>query len=232
MSMESGSHGSDFANGLGVLIIAQFLSAYMGAYHEDTYATFGSNWKESVFYTHAMCMPFFLPLSSILQDQYVRLARTPPLATEEIFRLSNYLGSPSVTNKSIALLQAAIEGVPRGIFFLTINIFTQIVCISGVNLLCAKSSAVTVTIVLNIRKLVSFIFSTILFGHQLGGMMVFGSVLVFGSGALYGWETSKPTGNPCWSSLLTFLILCKGWRLPQQREVQSETNGHLQKERE
>jgi UDP-xylose/UDP-N-acetylglucosamine transporter B4 len=54
-----------------------------------------------------------------------------------------------------------------------------------------------VTIVLNIRKLVSFILSTWIFGHHLSPMMMLGSALVFGSGALYGWETS--------------------WRLPNER---------------
>lgn len=67
---------------------------------------------------------------------------------------------------------------------------TQLLCITGVNLLSAQASAVTVTIVLNVRKLVSFVASTIMFGHSLSGMMCLGAGLVFGAGALYGWETS------------------------------------------
>jgi len=70
------------------------------------------------------------------------------------------------------------------------NAITQLACISGVNLLSANTSAVTVTIVLNIRKLVSFMFSIWLFGNQMGNQMILGAVLVFGSGALYGWETT------------------------------------------
>lgn len=191
MSMGGGSFGSEFTNGIGILVVAQFLSAYMGAYHEDTYAIYGSHWKESLFYSHFLCLPLFIPLSSTLRDQYAALKSTPPLPVEDMLHTSHYLlpVSPSVRTKR--LLQATIEGLPRGGVFLFINILTQLVCISGVNLLCGKSSAVTVTIVLNIRKLVSFIFSTILFGHHLSGMMIFGSILVFGSGALYGWETSK-----------------------------------------
>lgn len=181
MSMGGGSFGSEFANGLGILIVAQFLSAYMGAYHEDTYAIYGSNWKESLFYSHFLCLPLFLPMSTILQQQYSRLARTAPLSTDSMLP----------TLQSMPFSQAVAGSLPRGLLYLTINILTQLICISGVNLLCAKSSAVTVTIVLNIRKLVSFIFSTILFGHHLSSLMIFGSVLVFGSGALYGWETSK-----------------------------------------
>lgn len=62
------------------------------------------------------------------------------------------------------------------------------------------------TIVLNIRKLVSFILSTLIFGHTLNPLMIFGSTLVFGSGALYGWETS--------------------WRIPQQKaRAQARVDG-------
>jgi drug/metabolite transporter (DMT)-like permease len=70
------------------------------------------------------------------------------------------------------------------------NSITQLICITGVNLLGACSSAVTVTIVLNIRKLISFIFSIWLFGNKLSGLMIVGATLVFGAGALYGWETT------------------------------------------
>lgn len=181
MSMEADSTGSEFVHGLGILIIAQFLSAYMGAYHEDTYAIYGANWKESLFYSHFLCLPLFLPMSTTLRDQYSRLAQTAPLSIESV--------TPVL--QSVPFSREVVDSIPQGLLFLTINILTQLLCISGVNLLCAKSSAVTVTIVLNIRKLVSFIFSTILFGHQLSTLMIFGSALVFGSGALYGWETSE-----------------------------------------
>lgn len=74
--------------------------------------------------------------------------------------------------------------------YLTANAVTQLLCITGVNILAANSSAVTVTIVLNVRKLVSFLLSVWLFGNKMNGMMQLGAGLVFGSGALYGWETS------------------------------------------
>lgn len=199
MSVESDSSASDFTTGLAILLLAQFMSAYMGAYTEDTYSTYGASWTENLFYSHLLSLPLFLPLAGTLQQQYQKLANTPPVDWRQYgTRIDSPLVSALAENKLLASLFTSVEDMPQGVFFLLTNAVTQLACISGVNLLSAKSSAVTVTIVLNIRKLVSFIFSTLLFGHDLGTLMVIGSTLVFGSGALYGWETS--------------------WRLPRDRK--------------
>ena len=210
MSVESSASISEFATGLGILLVAQLLSAYMGAFVEDTYAQYGANWTENLFYSHFFSLPLFLPLFSTLQQQYARLASTSPLDLQQLslFPKQNGIGSYGPATETI---RGLLEGLPSGILFLLTNAVTQLACISGVNLLSAKSSAVTVTIVLNIRKLVSFIFSTILFGHHLSAKMILGAALVFGSGALYGWETS--------------------WRLPQQRKQKAMANGSTEKKK-
>lgn len=168
--METSS--GDLGSGLLILLAAQILSAYMGVYVQDTYATHGSHWRENLFYSHFLSLPLFLPLTPTLIRQYSALFSTPPLALPD----------------SLPVLKSA--NLPQGIAFLLLNSATQIACITGVNLLSAQASAVTVTIVLNVRKLVSFVASTVLFGHSLSGMMMLGAALVFGAGALYGWETS------------------------------------------
>jgi solute carrier family 35 (UDP-xylose/UDP-N-acetylglucosamine transporter), member B4 len=193
--------------GLSILIGAQFLSAYMGAYVEDVFAAHGASWTENLFYSHFLSLPLFLPISKTLQQQYKMLAATPSFDVDGLIRQRAPfgLGHPAILDA----LRPLLEGFPQGLLFLLINALTQLACISGVNLLSSKSSAVTVTIVLNIRKLVSFIFSTILFGHHLSGKMILGSTLVFGSGALYGWETS--------------------WRLPKERKRKqmNQANGSV-----
>ena len=209
MSMSSESAGTDFKDGLIILLFAQFLSAFMGAFVESTYERYGASWTENLFYTHFLSTPMFLPVASSLQDQYSKLAATPPLQSQNLIASVHGVLPKDAAIYFLRTFGPVIDYVPQGIVFLLVNTITQLACISGVNLLSAKASAVTVTIVLNIRKLVSFIFSTILFGHELSGKMIFGSVLVFGSGALYGWETS--------------------WRLPQQRKQKAEGNGSLKK---
>lgn len=215
MAMESSTTTSEFTTGLLILLVAQLLSAYMGAYVEDTYAKYGASWTENLFYSHLFSLPMFLPLSSSLRMQYTKLSGTSPLETRQkgllLAREKVALGVlPEWLLESVL---GYIDRTPQGILFLFTNALTQLACISGVNLLSAKSSAVTVTIVLNIRKLVSFILSTILFGHQLSGKMILGSTLVFGSGTLYGWETS--------------------WRLPRERQKRAEStvraNGAVKK---
>jgi UDP-xylose/UDP-N-acetylglucosamine transporter B4 len=80
---------------------------------------------------------------------------------------------------------------PSKVFFLLVNALTQYICIRGVYLLAAKSSSLTVTIVLNIRKLVSLLFSIYLFGNSLATGVLLGAGFVFLGGALYGVEGAR-----------------------------------------
>jgi UDP-xylose/UDP-N-acetylglucosamine transporter B4 len=196
MKVESSASSTEFTTGLLILLVAQTLSAYMGAYVEDTYTAYGASWTENLFYSHFLALPLFLPLWETLSGQWDRLANTAAL---DLRAYKPHAGATGLTASDTIMAQVltGAESLPQGVVFLFLNACAQLACISGVNLLSAKSSAVTVTIVLNIRKLVSFILSTWIFGHHLSPMMMLGSALVFGSGALYGWETS--------------------WRLPNER---------------
>jgi UDP-xylose/UDP-N-acetylglucosamine transporter B4 len=194
MSVGSEASTSDFTTGLAILLLAQFLAAYQGAYTEDLYSQHKAEWTENLFYSHLLSLPLFLPFAGTLQHQYTRLAATAPLQLRSVaepwLAHARREGAPKGVYNAAETLIALLEHPPRGILFLATNAITQLSCISGVSLLAAQSSAVTVTIVLNIRKLVSFILSTLLFGHVMNAKMVLGATLVFGSGALYGWETS------------------------------------------
>jgi drug/metabolite transporter (DMT)-like permease len=172
-------HDSSFELGLVVLLVAQMLSSYMGIYVQDMYAAHGNHWQENLFYSHIFSIPLFLPLQPMLATQYATLLDSP--APQIPSQLESHLPSP---------VKALITKTSTSLYHLALNSITQLVCITGVNLLGSKSSAVTVTIVLNIRKLVSFMLSFWIFGNHLSGLMVVGAVLVFGAGALYGWETT------------------------------------------
>lgn len=193
MSVKSDADGSDFAQGLGILLLAQVMSAYMGAYVEDTYQQYGPDWMGNLFYSHFLSLPLFTPLLPTLKEQFAKLEATPypdglcqrlVITKDELKMVKRF---PEWIPMGTCQF---FEGKPEGVLYLAANSVMQLLCISGVNLLGAKSSAVTVTIVLNIRKLVSFILSTILFGHELSPKMIAGSALVFGAGALYGYESS------------------------------------------
>ncbi|KAK5015966.1 golgi uridine diphosphate-N-acetylglucosamine transporter [Cryomyces antarcticus] len=194
-SPSSTTSTTDFTQGLLVLLIAQLLSAYMGIYVQDTYSLYRASWLENLFYSHFLSLPLFLPLTPTLRRQYARLAATPPLRLQLGLHdpFSGATAATSISTRSPLVptaVRTLLGAAPAGLLYLVLNALTQLACISGVNVLSARSSAVTVTIVLNIRKLVSFLLSAALFGHRFPPAMLLGAALVFGSGALYGWETS------------------------------------------
>ncbi|RPB17703.1 UAA transporter [Morchella conica CCBAS932] len=76
-------------------------------------------------------------------------------------------------------------------WYLLANAATHYVCSRGVNLLAARSSALTVTVVLNVRKLVSVVVSVWVFGNVLGWGVGLGAAVVFAGGGLYALEGQR-----------------------------------------
>jgi solute carrier family 35 (UDP-xylose/UDP-N-acetylglucosamine transporter), member B4 len=171
-----------FVTGLVILFVAQVLSAIMGLYTEETYRMYGPQWKENLFYSHILSLPLFLPFLPSLIRQFGKLANSPPLVLP-IPTADDYPNlSPTI--------QKGLEGirVPSQLFYLVLNVLTQYACIRGVNLLAAASSALTVTIVLNIRKLVSLLLSIWIFGNKLAFGTLIGAIIVFSAGGLYSLD--------------------------------------------
>ncbi|KAI1770932.1 UAA-domain-containing protein [Hypoxylon cercidicola] len=175
-----------FSTGLAVLLVAQILSAIMGLYTEETYRKYGPHWKENLFYSHLLSLPLFLPFSRSLVSQFIRLANSKPLVLPVVAGQANLTSIP-------AGVQQKIEGIyiPSQVAYLALNVLTQYACIRGVNLLAAASSALTVTIVLNIRKLVSLLLSIWLFGNRLATGTLIGAIVVFSAGGLYSLDSKK-----------------------------------------
>ena len=162
--------------GLVVLFVAQLLSAIMGLYTEITYKEHGPQWEENLFYSHVLSLPLFLPFMPSMARQFKRLSESTPLYLPSVMQWRIQPGVGEAAGK---------VKIPSQVANLAANVITQWACIRGVNLLAAASSALTVTIVLNIRKLVSLLLSIWLFGNQLSLGTLIGAVIVFGSGALY-----------------------------------------------
>ncbi|KAI9707037.1 MAG: hypothetical protein M1812_008151 [Candelaria pacifica] len=184
-STTSTSNTSSFLTGLSILFLAQVLSAIMGLYIQSTYTIYGSHWQENLFYSHCLGLPLFLPFLPSITTQFSTLSSSPPLALPPT--LNAYTSFfPTTIQKTLPVWR-----MPTKIGLLIANSITQYACIRGVNLLGAKSSALTVTIVLNIRKLASLMLSIWLFGNRLAPGVLVGAVIVFGSGALYAWEGQR-----------------------------------------
>lgn len=176
-----------FSTGLAILFVAQVLSAIMGLYTEETYKEYGPHWKENLFYSHLLALPLFIPFLPSMRRQFLKLAGSPPLGLPAYDQISSL---PAEVRKGLDTIY-----IPSQLAFLVMNVLTQYACIRGVNLLASAASALTVTIVLNVRKLVSLLLSIWLFGNRLSPGTLIGAFIVFFSGGMYGLEGSKHSGR-------------------------------------
>ncbi|KAM3078187.1 golgi uridine diphosphate-N-acetylglucosamine transporter [Clarireedia jacksonii] len=179
-----------FSTGLVILFVAQVLSAIMGLYTEETYKEYGPHWKENLFYSHLLALPLFAPFIPSMHRQLLRLASSNPLTLPTHDFLLTLPAPLKSTLSSIHL--------PSQLVYLATNVLTQYACIRGVNLLAAASSALTVTIVLNVRKLVSLLLSIWLFGNRLSPGTMLGACLVFFAGGLYSLDGGKKKKKGAW----------------------------------
>ncbi|KAK2803802.1 golgi uridine diphosphate-N- acetylglucosamine transporter [Onygenales sp. PD_10] len=215
----SGSEGPSLLTsltGFTILGLAMILSAFQGVYADRLYETHGRNhWREALFYSHALSLPFFIPSYPKLLPQLKALFSSSPLlesistpllfsnasasaaaaaSTAHITSARTLLNSATALLHSLPthpLLKPILAQTPIKIVYLVLNALTQYVCIRGVHLLSAKSSSLTVTIVLNIRKLVSLILSVYVFGNVLARGVLVGAAVVFLGGGIYGYEGAR-----------------------------------------
>ena len=157
----------------------------MGLYTEDTYRKYGPHWKENLFYSHLLSLPLFIPFIPSMRRQFMRLAASQPLQFPALENIS-YDTIPEHLRESVNKIH-----IPSQLAFLVTNVLTQYACIRGVNLLAAGASALTVTIVLNVRKLLSLLLSIWLFGNRLSPGTLVGAFIVFSSGALYSMDGGR-----------------------------------------
>ncbi|KAL4901011.1 hypothetical protein BDW74DRAFT_87316 [Aspergillus multicolor] len=214
----SRSSSLDTLTGFAILALAMLLSAFQGIYADRLYETFGrSHWKEALFYSHMLSLPLFLPAFPRLVSQWRALKSSPslmyqittiPETSSALFTSGGTTGSGdscsvSMSTPGKAFLQllstcskydavkSILTIVPTQVFYLLLNALTQYWCIRGVHLLSAKSSSLTVTMILNVRKLVSLLLSIHLFGNALSHGVLAGAVLVFVGGGIYGFEGAR-----------------------------------------
>jgi UDP-xylose/UDP-N-acetylglucosamine transporter B4 len=176
-----------FGAGVAILFFAQVLSAIMGIYTEETYKEYGPHWKENLFYSHLLALPLFLPFLPSMKRQFLKLAASPPLVLPAYDSLSNL---PADFRNGMDSIH-----IPSQLAYLVMNVLTQYACIRGVNLLASAATALTVTIVLNMRKLLSLMLSIWLFGNRLSLATSIGAVIVFASGGMYALEGSQNTSR-------------------------------------
>ncbi|KAJ3164503.1 golgi uridine diphosphate-N- acetylglucosamine transporter [Geranomyces variabilis] len=176
-SASSSFLSSDWIFGLGLLFLALVLSCFLGQLQQITYAKFGPAWREGLFYTHLLGLPAFLLFYNDLTEQVRDYNASPPVAIGDALEPAGewFPGSGEILKPT----PWSGAEIPSMWLYLACNVATQYICISGVHRLSSMSSAVTLNLILSVRKFVSLVISLWLFesdftvGHWFGAAAVF-----------------------------------------------------------
>ena len=169
-----------YATGIAILILALLLSGFLGLVQDYTYTKYGRStaektgisWQESMFYLHFLALPLFFLVRSDLAAQLTAINSGNTMSIT--FPIPVFTDAPM--NYDLV--------IPAAYLTLLVNTLTQLLCVAGVHRLTTHVSALTVTLVLVVRKAVSLILSVAGFGLARGGHGGTVDALMLWSGAL------------------------------------------------
>jgi len=154
--------------GIVILLLALIIGSVLGVYQEVVYSKYGRVWKEALFYSHTISIPFFL------------------LFTKDIIKdINKFNEFPLVTFSLNPLINFGFS-IPSSWLYLAGNIIAQYFCVTGVHKLSSISTSLTLNLILSLRKFVSLLLSIFIFknplklGHWIGTIILFfGTVMYF-----------------------------------------------------
>ena len=157
--------------GLAMLAFAVLVSALLGLLQESTYKVYGrGHTRETMFYTHALSLPYFVFLLPDIWKHVAIFSASPPL-------------------------EALPIPAPGLWVSLAANVLLQYVCIRGVYLVVGYSTALTTTLVITLRKFVSLLVSIWLFSNPFTHTHWIGTAALFAGSLLYSLSP-KPSPDP------------------------------------
>ncbi|KAI9507680.1 UAA transporter [Russula earlei] len=196
---------SRYLTGIGILTLALVLSGLLGVVQDKTFTSYAQDpkthpasnrtrssaatkarrlpniWEESMFYLHFLALPMFFFVRHDLSAQAKAL-----------------FSSHSRTVAFYIPMAATQFAFPAVLPALLANTLTQLLCVAGVNRLTTRVPALTVTLILVVRKAVSLVLSVLLFdgSNVAWGMLWGGAFLVFAGTVGYtvsgrGWKKDK-----------------------------------------
>jgi solute carrier family 35 (UDP-xylose/UDP-N-acetylglucosamine transporter), member B4 len=156
---------SSYLTGIMILLVALILSGLLGLVQDWTYGKFkpsggGNTWQESMFYLHLLSLPMFISSRRDIVTQLVAMGSAPrvslrlPLSSTTSDTMSHHRGG----------MMLMISSAHLSLF---LNTITQLLCVAGVHQLTTQVSALTVTLILAVRKAVSLVLTvTCRFGGE------------------------------------------------------------------
>lgn len=168
-----------FLLGITLLMMSTLLLAFMGLYSELIHSKYGNQWKESLFYSHFLALPLFLVVFPQIKSEFIQVWSIDNVSRDA----SQYLVPFGivVSDQFISLL---------------FNVVSQYICIRGVSLLVGSNSALTVTVILLIRKIISLFISIACFGHELTRNGMIGGSMVLLGAVVYSLAGQKNKKKP------------------------------------
>ncbi|KAL3900780.1 MAG: hypothetical protein SGCHY_001089 [Lobulomycetales sp.] len=165
-SNSESSASSDYFIGIFLLTLAVIASSILGLLQQIVYGRYGShNWKEGLFYTHALSLPLFL-LGNFGHVKSLFHAVTSVYLSGGISALGDF---SALNMPDLELLQ-----------FMAMNVFTQ-----RVYGLSSSISAVALNLILSVRKFTSLMISVAFFNNTFGLWHSLGTAFVFAGSLLY-----------------------------------------------
>ncbi len=198
-------HPNRYLQGIAILTLALILSGFLGVVQDKTFGLYAKStpsdarakqggssaaakavvlpdvWEESMFYLHFLSLPIFFSVRRDLVEQVKELFITHANAT--IFHVPLIAGRISLPTVLPALLA---------------NTLTQLLCVAGVNRLTTRVPALTVTLILVVRKALSLMISVLLFDGVnviTWSMLWSGAFLVFTGTVGYTVSGRVPTNR-------------------------------------
>ncbi|KAF7361282.1 Udp-n-acetylglucosamine transporter [Mycena sanguinolenta] len=206
-----------YLQGISILTLALLFSGFLGL---TPGAAPAPTWQESMFYLHFLALPMFFfvrhdiatqlasinagPRSSFsapIPRALLSVLTIPPPFALPFSLLSNGpavnsdSSSSSSSSSPVSLTLQLGLTMPRAYIPLLLNTVTQLVCVAGVHRLTTRVSALTVTLVLVVRKAVSLIISVWMSrGRESAvdyGLMWTGAALVLAGTVGYSLATGR-----------------------------------------
>lgn len=165
-----------FLKGMMILFISSMMSSLLSAYDERIYMKYGKHWEENMFYCHLLSLPLF-----IISNHSKLLNTAKALIISSTPRYS--LFTIPIWNKHFY--------IPYSVLVLITNLVTQSICITGVNIFASHTSALTLSVMLLVRKFVSLLLSVIFFNNRLSKTSYTGIIIVFFGAFLYSLGDRK-----------------------------------------
>lgn len=167
-------------SGISLLSMSLLISSTLGLYQEHTYRKYGKQWREGLFYTHFLGLPFFIMLSGDIMQQFSTVLSSPYVSLGDV---CTQFGANFILSVVPSFMLSV--AMPKLLLLVLLNAASQYVCISGVHQLTTIATSLTVNLVLTFRKFVSLLISIYFFqayfgvGHWFGTSLVFIGTLVY-----------------------------------------------------